>query len=70
MKLYCPLCKTEQPIILIFVAEKVFNTETREAYYNDMDFTSVECEVCRYSFGDDREVTVEAELVELGWKST
>lgn len=75
MKLLCPECKTEVTAIIIFAAEKKFDTETLEAVYNDLDFSNLECPECYHNFGDDRDLPETKreelkQLIEKGWKAT
>lgn len=73
MKLYCPQCKTEVPIVIIFISEKVFNTETKDLEYHDLDFQGVECADCHWAFDEllipDNKQQEYTDLYNKGWTS-
>lgn len=75
MKLLCPGCEQIVTAVIIFSAEKKFDTETLEAVYNDLAFNNIECPECYHNLGDERDLLdIEREelkqLIEKGWKAT
>lgn len=69
MKLLCPTCKCDVPVLLIFHAESEYNTETKETENNDVDFSHAECAVCHTWLGDDSDIPeLRPILIELGWR--
>ena len=75
MKIPCPVCNDAVPVIILFAAEKVFDTETKEFIYNDIDFNGIQCPNCYTNLGDDRDIPKDKKsefwkLVEEGRKAT
>lgn len=72
MKLYCPDCKKEVDIRLVYHAEKHIDTTDMTASYDDIDFDCAECPDCYYNFGDEIDIPEDKkqeflDLVKRGW---
>jgi hypothetical protein len=59
---HCPNCKAERHVILCYTAEKLFNTETKEVEYIDIEFTHAHCPDCLYPFDALKYGTAQGQL--------